>query len=86
MTSPTTPAVARSPELADSMSSGRELAANLLRKVPEITIFFWIIKILCATVGETAAGPGQGDAGPTAGRTVGPAGRISGTAGTRSST
>lgn len=24
-------------------------------KVPEITIFFWIIKILCTTVGETAA-------------------------------
>lgn len=26
-----------------------------LNKVPEITIFFWIIKILCTTVGETAA-------------------------------
>jgi uncharacterized membrane-anchored protein len=24
-------------------------------KVPEITIFFWIIKVLCTTVGETAA-------------------------------
>lgn len=24
-------------------------------KVPEITLFFWIIKILCTTVGETAA-------------------------------
>ncbi len=24
-------------------------------KVPEVTIFFWIIKILCTTVGETAA-------------------------------
>ena len=28
---------------------------SLLNKVPEITIFFWIIKILCTTVGETAA-------------------------------
>ncbi len=28
---------------------------QLLRKVPEITIFFWIIKVLCTTVGETAA-------------------------------
>lgn len=28
---------------------------KLLSKVPEITAFFWIIKILCTTVGETAA-------------------------------
>jgi hypothetical protein len=28
---------------------------NLLNKVPEVTIFFWIIKILCTTVGETGA-------------------------------
>ena len=28
---------------------------QLLNKVPEITLFFWIIKILCTTVGETAA-------------------------------
>ncbi|MBS4172801.1 hypothetical protein [Bacillus sp. FJAT-49736] len=27
----------------------------LLNKVPEVTIFFWIIKILCTTVGETFA-------------------------------
>jgi uncharacterized membrane-anchored protein len=27
----------------------------MLNKVPEITLFFWIIKILCTTVGETAA-------------------------------
>jgi uncharacterized membrane-anchored protein len=31
------------------------LSDVLLSKVPEITIFFWIIKILCTTVGETAA-------------------------------
>jgi len=31
------------------------LAGKMLRKVPEITIFFWIIKILCTTVGETFA-------------------------------
>ena len=29
--------------------------AHLLNKVPEITLYFWIIKILCTTVGETAA-------------------------------
>ncbi len=28
---------------------------KLLNKVPEITLYFWIIKILCTTVGETAA-------------------------------
>lgn len=27
----------------------------MLNKVPQITLFFWIIKILCTTVGETAA-------------------------------
>jgi len=27
----------------------------MLNKVPEVTLFFWIIKILCTTVGETAA-------------------------------
>src|SRR5690349_21215800 len=27
----------------------------LLNKVPEVTIYFWIIKIFCTTVGETAA-------------------------------
>jgi uncharacterized membrane-anchored protein len=27
----------------------------MLNKVPEITLFFWIIKIMCTTVGETAA-------------------------------
>ena len=28
---------------------------QMLNKVPEVTIFFWIIKILCTTVGETGA-------------------------------
>ncbi len=27
----------------------------MLNKVPEITLYFWIIKILCTTVGETAS-------------------------------
>jgi uncharacterized membrane-anchored protein len=27
----------------------------MLNKVPEITIYFWVIKILCTTIGETAA-------------------------------
>lgn len=29
--------------------------AALLNKVPEVTVYFWIIKVLCTTVGETAA-------------------------------
>lgn len=28
---------------------------QLLNKVPEVTLFFWIIKVLCTTVGETFA-------------------------------
>jgi uncharacterized membrane-anchored protein len=33
----------------------RARCAALLNKVPEVTVYFWIIKILCTTVGETAA-------------------------------
>src|SRR5437868_781308 len=28
---------------------------TMLSKVPEITLYFWVIKVLCTTVGETAA-------------------------------
>jgi uncharacterized membrane-anchored protein len=28
---------------------------EMLNKVPQITLYFWVIKILCTTVGETAA-------------------------------
>jgi uncharacterized membrane-anchored protein len=28
---------------------------DLLSKVPQVTIFFWVIKVLCTTVGETAS-------------------------------
>ncbi len=35
-------------------NDAHSIGQQLLRKVPEITIFFWIIKILCTTVGETA--------------------------------
>lgn len=27
----------------------------MLNKVPEVTVYFWLIKVLCTTVGETAA-------------------------------
>ncbi len=28
---------------------------QMLNKVPEVTVFFWVIKILCTTVGESLA-------------------------------
>src|SRR4051795_10809470 len=28
---------------------------QMLNKVPEITLYFWVIKVLCTTVGETAS-------------------------------
>jgi uncharacterized membrane-anchored protein len=31
------------------------IARTALNKVPEVTVFFWIIKVLCTTVGETGA-------------------------------
>lgn len=34
-----------------SVAPGRQL----LNRVPEVTIYFWVIKVLCTTVGETAA-------------------------------
>ncbi|MCW2756427.1 MAG: hypothetical protein JWO46_173 [Nocardioidaceae bacterium] len=36
-------------------SSGTPWTRTLLNKVPEVTILFWIVKILSTTVGETAA-------------------------------
>src|SRR4051812_45172687 len=35
--------------------AGRSSARQMLNKVPEVTVYFWVIKILCTTVGETAA-------------------------------
>src|SRR3954453_12337688 len=36
-------------------TSRSAVARRMLNKVPEVTAYFWIIKILCTTVGETAA-------------------------------
>src|SRR3954471_22092492 len=30
-------------------------ARRMFNKVPEVTFYFWLIKIMCTTVGETAA-------------------------------
>jgi uncharacterized membrane-anchored protein len=39
------------------MPSHHALAPSrpLLSKVPEVTLWFWIVKVLCTTVGESAA-------------------------------
>jgi uncharacterized membrane-anchored protein len=39
------------------MTSPHALAPSrqLLNKVPEVTVYFWVIKVLCTTVGESAA-------------------------------
>src|SRR6478735_7694890 len=39
----------------ENTSNSNSLTSRILNKVPEVTIFFWIIKILATTVGETAA-------------------------------
>ncbi|HYM93809.1 MAG TPA: hypothetical protein VET23_06705 [Chitinophagaceae bacterium] len=41
----------------NSNQSGKSTSPfrQMLNKVPEVTLYFWIIKILCTTVGETAA-------------------------------
>ncbi len=31
------------------------ISKTMLNKVPEVTLYFWVIKVLCTTVGETAA-------------------------------
>ena len=38
-----------------AITTTRPAVRELLNKVPEITIWFWIIKVLATTVGETAA-------------------------------
>ncbi|WP_043662385.1 COG4705 family protein [Streptomyces xylophagus] len=44
------------PEAArDANGPGRHPHRLRLNKVPEITLYFWVIKVLCTTVGETAA-------------------------------
>lgn len=34
-------------------TSLKETGRQLLNKVPEVTIYFWLIKVLCTTIGET---------------------------------
>ena len=41
--------------LNNKLEEDSSFGLKLLNKVPEVTLYFWIIKILCTTVGETAA-------------------------------
>src|SRR5437773_150240 len=36
-------------------STRPSLGRRMLNKVPEVTLYFWVIKVLCTTVGETFA-------------------------------
>src|ERR1700709_1578372 len=47
--------IAMSPPAPARPHDAPSLGRQMLNKVPEITIYFWVIKILCTTVGETAA-------------------------------
>lgn len=44
-----------SPSSPSALRSDASTGRALLNKVPEVTIWFWIIKILCTTVGESFA-------------------------------
>ncbi len=35
--------------------AARDQLGHLMNKVPEVTVYFWLIKVLCTTVGETFA-------------------------------
>jgi uncharacterized membrane-anchored protein len=47
----------------DELAAGRgalaareqSLGRRMMNKVPEVTLYFWVIKVLCTTVGETAS-------------------------------
>ncbi|MDX6651395.1 MAG: hypothetical protein QOJ38_176 [Solirubrobacterales bacterium] len=45
----------KAPTTPRDNGSARSLGRQMLNKVPEVTLYFWVIKVLCTTVGETAA-------------------------------
>lgn len=53
--SDTSMASSRLGNMTDQDSGARNRVRQMLNKVPEITLYFWIIKVLCTTVGETAS-------------------------------
>jgi uncharacterized membrane-anchored protein len=45
----------QAPAAPSSAHTAKWWARQMLNKVPEITVYFWVIKVLCTTVGETFA-------------------------------
>ncbi|MFC6355750.1 COG4705 family protein [Luethyella okanaganae] len=43
------------PSESERRTARADVTARMLNKVPQVTIFFWIVKILSTTVGETGA-------------------------------
>src|SRR3954449_3057808 len=41
--------------LTSRLPAADSTARRMFNKVPEVTLYFWVIKILCTTIGETAA-------------------------------
>ncbi|MCD9877103.1 COG4705 family protein [Streptomyces guryensis] len=54
-TSGTAEAAAAYTHGAAAAPATRRRSRPRLNKVPEVTVYFWVIKVLCTTVGETAA-------------------------------
>ena len=47
--------ITKNPEQVVENGRKNLTVAVMLNKVPEVTIYFWLIKVLCTTIGETAA-------------------------------
>src|SRR5689334_1559080 len=47
--------VPQTPCMTTATTTTTSRARVMLNKVPEVTVYFWIIKILCTTVGESFA-------------------------------
>ena len=41
--------------LTSRLTAPDSTARRMFNKVPEVTFYFWVIKIMCTTIGETAA-------------------------------
>src|SRR4051794_37620155 len=41
--------------LTSRLTAADSPARRMFNKVPEVTLYFWVIKIMCTTIGETAA-------------------------------
>jgi uncharacterized membrane-anchored protein len=51
----TPPCAPMSTTATSAHPTGPSFGRTMLNKVPEVTLFFWVIKIMCTTIGETAA-------------------------------